>query len=328
MISCDMDNTIRVIHEMSNDVQSKIFDDLLNRISAGTEGNDWFVNRSSAIEILESDAKVVHHHHRPQFCNLIEGKNICTVHYDLNDTDRTTRIDKLIQVYEKMDHIICLNSNQSRTLTCYGVPESNISLIPHGYDEELFNDKFRKDVNEQYDLRYNANDKIVLGINSRNYLRGVKGENLLGWLANRLSTSKVRFLLMGRDRELTRRHLELMGFEVDCYKPGDDYSDLVDFYKQIDVLLVLSWFEGGPACVPEAIASNVPVVSRDVGMCSDLKGVVDVFEDEMKMFLYLSKIADDREVLREIRSKRECSYKEILTWENVRDLHTELYNRV
>ncbi|HFO9198405.1 TPA: glycosyltransferase, partial [Escherichia coli] len=58
------------------------------------------------------------------------------------------------------------------------------------------------------------------------------------------------------------------GFEVKCYErlPYYCYGDL---YKQLNFLLVTSLYEGGPANIPEAIASGTPIISTPVGMVND-----------------------------------------------------------
>jgi len=46
-------------------------------------------------------------------------------------------------------------------------------------------------------------------------------------------------------------------------------TDLPQFYESVDYVLVLSSNEGGPMCVPEAMAMGKPVIAPDVGWCWD-----------------------------------------------------------
>jgi glycosyltransferase involved in cell wall biosynthesis len=44
---------------------------------------------------------------------------------------------------------------------------------------------------------------------------------------------------------------------------------MAEFIRSIDALLILSQHEGGPASLPEALGSGVPVLCTPVGMCPD-----------------------------------------------------------
>jgi len=46
-------------------------------------------------------------------------------------------------------------------------------------------------------------------------------------------------------------------------------ADMPAFYRSVDYMLVLSDNEGGPMCVPEAMAMGKPVIAPDVGWCWD-----------------------------------------------------------
>ena len=46
-------------------------------------------------------------------------------------------------------------------------------------------------------------------------------------------------------------------------------TDMPAFYRMCDYIVVLSSNEGGPMCVPEAMAMGKPVIAPDVGWCWD-----------------------------------------------------------
>jgi glycosyltransferase involved in cell wall biosynthesis len=58
------------------------------------------------------------------------------------------------------------------------------------------------------------------------------------------------------------------GFEVEYYEnlPYHLYGAV---FAKMSALLILSEFEGGPASLPEALGSGLPVLARPVGMVSD-----------------------------------------------------------
>ncbi|MCP4177423.1 MAG: glycosyltransferase, partial [bacterium] len=47
------------------------------------------------------------------------------------------------------------------------------------------------------------------------------------------------------------------------------YKKFIKLYSRLSFLLILSQYEGGPASLPEAIASYTPVITTKVGMCID-----------------------------------------------------------
>lgn len=64
------------------------------------------------------------------------------------------------------------------------------------------------------------------------------------------------------------------GVEVTETKGELPLADLPAFFRSIDYLIVTSDLEGGPYCVPEAIASGKPVIAPDVGFCWDFRSVI------------------------------------------------------
>lgn len=87
-------------------------------------------------------------------------------------------------------------------------------------------------------------------------------------LVKRLSPEHFEFLLVGRERRIDAKYLRERGFFVRSYD-ALPYSTLCSAYASIDILLVTSKFEGGPACIPEAIATSTPIISSPVGMSLD-----------------------------------------------------------
>jgi glycosyltransferase involved in cell wall biosynthesis len=133
-------------------------------------------------------------------------------------------------------------------------------LIPHGVDRAVFPVPAAS--------RVWAGGLLRLGLVSRRYDRGVKGEDLLLALLDRLDSARVSFVLAGEGRWRDAETLRARGFAVDHYERLP-YRLMGRLYAGIDALLIPSRSEGGPACLPEALGIGVPVLCRPVGMCPD-----------------------------------------------------------
>jgi len=90
-----------------------------------------------------------------------------------------------------------------------------------------------------------AKEKIVLGINGRDYSECGNDRKRVGWI------DKIR---------------AIPGVEVTFTNGKLEWSELPEWYRGVDYVLVISDNEGGPMCVREAIAMGKPVIAPDVGL--------------------------------------------------------------
>lgn len=244
---------MKINHVMGNTVHSSIFDAFIGYFKK---------HAPSSVEHLVSPDPIegcdVYHHHRPHISKSIPKNSICTVHHDLKDQDAWLSLEQFIEAYRASDTVVCLNSEQERLLNNQYQIDSTV-VIPHGINTSVFNAKVEAN---------SICGKVTLGFFSRRYGRGVKGEFRLYEIAKRLPPEDFRFLLVGKDRLIDAKRLESMGFEVECYE-FLPYRLMPDAYAKIDALLILSNFEGGPACIPEAVFTQTPIFSTRVGMAID-----------------------------------------------------------
>jgi glycosyltransferase involved in cell wall biosynthesis len=184
----------------------------------------------------------------------------CTVHHDLNDTDLWHSRHHFIPRYTEAAAVVCLNETQKQILsTEEGLPIGKLFVVPHGYNDELLSLKAP---------RSGHGEKFTLGIASRRYGRRVKGEAYLHELIKRLDPSLIKFILVGQDRSLDAIGMRQLGFEVEVFERLP-YRVFQGFYGAIDCLLMCSGHEGGPASVPESLATGTPVLTSRVGMSID-----------------------------------------------------------
>ena len=112
-------------------------------------------------------------------------------------------------------------------LTYKLLPQNKSFILKHGVGEEFINQK----------------NKIKFGIVGREYGSGRKNFNIIQSLKT----------IPNSDFSITNGELSK--------------SQLVDFYKEIDYLLVTATNEGGPVPVLDALTIGVPVIAPNVGWC-------------------------------------------------------------
>lgn len=305
---------MKINHVMSSNVSSGIFNDIVGY---------FFKFKPNGVDIIVTEKPIddadVYHYHRPHLEKKLKSPSICTVHHDLTETDPWLDFDsKFERIYTESDLIICLNSNQVSYLSDRKIDHT--VLLPHGYNDEVF-----FGLEQSFSVR---NEKIHLGIISKRYGRKVKGEEYFYELCKRLDKTKFAFILVGAGRSEDAEFARKLGFEVIVheYLP---YNVFASLYKKIDVLLMLSLYEGGPANIPEAIASGTPIIGNNVGMTSDYiqHGVNGYFltADIDKDIHIFEELEDNLESIK-ISSKN--LRKTAMTWQNNIHQHVKIYREL
>lgn len=299
---------------ISDDKASKIFTDIFRR----------FID-SELVEVVISedprDGCDVYHYHRAQLADEIRRNSVITVHHDIDDTDRSIAIEKFLPRFRKARHIVCLNSLQVERLRDYGV--NNTLVIPHGFDQKILRKKTMRP-------RQNF-EKLTLGLISKRYGRRVKGEAYLFQLLDRLDPELVDFYLVGAGRLEDAVYMRSLGYDVTLHE-SIPYKLFQSVYEKIDILLMLSNFEGGPANIPEAVGTGTPVITTRVGMSADM------ITDNLNGVFITGDPAEDAEQIIKLASNTEGCFDKLRqgsientpspTWEGVVDQHLELYRNM
>lgn len=245
----------KINHVMSREAESGIFSSIFDYYRKYSP--NWIEHIESVRPIEGAD---VYHYHRPHLELALVKNSVCTVHHDLNDTDPWHSRHHFIPRYMEASAVVCLNETQKQILcTEEGVPIGKLFVVPHGYNHEFLSLKAP---------RSGHGEKFTLGIASRRYGRRVKGEAYLHELLKRLDSSLIKFILVGQDRSLDAIEMRQLGFEVMVFERLP-YRLFQGFYSAIDCLLMCSGYEGGPANVPESLATGTPVLTSRVGMSID-----------------------------------------------------------
>lgn len=237
---------------VSEDKSSRIFSDIFRR----------FIDSGQAV-ITISEAPIddadIYHYHRPQMEASLKPNSVVTVHHDLDDIDPFVRFDRFADRYREANTIVCLNSLQQKILSSRGY--NNTVIIPHGYDENLFAKRKL--------AAFPSERNVRIGLTSKRYPRRFKGEVLFYELLDRLPTDRFSFILIGEGRSKDALYMSNLGFDVECHEVMP-YRLFPSAYEKMDALLMSSTFEGGPANIPEAVASGTPVICTKVGMVPDM----------------------------------------------------------
>ena len=214
--------------------------------------------------------------------------------------------------------IFCLNHTQQQILNAKGINQTVV--LPHGVDTKLF-------IPEN---KVKGNKKVVIGLFSRFYKRKVKGEDYLLELAKHLDNQKFSFLLVGEGRQTTASLLSQLGFDIEFHEVLP-YRMFPRLYEKTDVLLVTSLFEGGPACVPEALAMNVPIISTKVGMSIDFiqEGINGFFiEGNIKKDIDSFHKLPDLKMNGTLASNRSWSVPKVKDWREINKKLFDHYSRI
>ncbi len=193
---------------------------------------------------------------RPHLASEFKFPYAVIAHHDFFDIDESLQFKNVQFIYSKADIVFCLNSNQKKFLEANGI--NNIHIVPHGYNEILLKVKKRSSK-----LKW-------IGFFSSHYIRGVKGEDYFISIIKILDSRKFGVILVGTGRMLLAKQIKELGYKVECYEQIF-YPMIKYLYARISVLVISSITEGGPASLPESIATSTPVfIKKNVGMSCDL----------------------------------------------------------
>lgn len=231
---------------MSTDSKSSIFDDFIKRLSLFDQ-----IEYRHFISIEPIDDCDIYHYHRPNKCDDIRENSVCTIHYDLLDLRQHPSINHTLDKLDSFKHLVFINKNEYER---WEFKYAKKHLINHGYDPLLL---LRK---EKYPC-----SKINIGVFSKYYKDGRKGNKYLEKVVSKLPKNKFNFFLIGADWE--KCSLNKFG-NVKILQP-DDYQALIRIYSIINIVFIFSPYEGGPASLPEAISAGCSVISSNCGMANE-----------------------------------------------------------
>ena len=285
---------------------SPIFSDLLDRFRAYDSS---MVSSSAPVD--NADLYV---YWRPHKVSEVKGPAIAWHHADLTQDCKAHSLQNIdVGLF---NHHICLNrTHQFEDLNYWGVPADKISVVHHSYDKRLLG------------VEKSKSDILRIAFLSNRYGRKVKGEDLLVKVFARLQSvaPSIEFIFVGKDRDIERDIALAHGFNA-RYLMFTNYEDYIRLYGEIDVLLVLSKCEGGPASLPEGCAANCFVLSTKCGMAPD----IGIGMDESEILATVNNIAvSGVDKFKEYLSTYKNPYiDKLTTWEQAIENHYQVYKKV
>lgn len=174
----------------------------------------------------------------------------------------------LIDACERADLIICMSFKGRSELMDYGVDPEKVWVTYSAADQFAFR-------------------KRLIGIIGYVQPNARKRESLILDLAWQYDMTPFEFVFVGQGWEDLVNKLRALGVTASTHDaPNDDI--LKNFYREIDMLLVTGYREGGPLPLLEAMASGVDVLSPHFGYAADLL-------DEAQLYDSLEDLADKLE---------------------------------
>lgn len=137
----------------------------------------------------------------------------------------------------------------------------------------------------------------------------IKGPDIFLKVIANLSrhTGNLFVLLTGPARGYVKEGLDKLGVPY-LHHYLNDYHDIVNYYHALDLYLITSRVEGGPAALLESWATGVPLVSSRVGMPADLiqsgkNGMLADVEDVENLTQYALMLLQDKELRQACRNQ-------------------------
>lgn len=187
------------------------------------------------------------------------------------------------RIPEIMNHIDCVDvwhtscEFTKNVMTSIGIPSEKIVVIPLGVNTDVY--KKNKIEKAKFRLKHRLDkDTVVIGSFQKDGVgwgRGltpklIKGPDIFCEVLSRLKKEyKLFIVLTGPARGYVIDQLEKMNVSY-IHNYLDNPDEVSKYYKVIDLYMVTSRVEGGPKSILEAMSSEVPLISTEVGMAPDI----------------------------------------------------------
>jgi len=163
--------------------------------------------------------------------------------------------EKVISGIQKLDGIFALTLDQMATIErLYNVPIEKIHLSGGGYDEEIF---YPASIKQD-----SGNPKLVYA-GKLSYAKGLLP--LLEAYEHLIQSHAVEFTIVGSGEGEEKDTLVRRGEELGVRFTGAvSQMELADIFRESDIFVLPSYYEGLPLVVMEALACGLMVVTTDI----------------------------------------------------------------
>jgi len=248
-----------------------------------------------------------------------------------NDTQRYIHNIEWWLTYESWRVIVNSENMRSEIEQIFQLPSDKINVIPNGIDSSKF-DKYKKDLEFRRQFAQDK-EKIIFFVGR---MVAQKGVHILIDAMPKIIRyyPDIKFVLVGTGPQLEEFRLRASQFAHKVIFTGHiGDEDLIRLYKCIDVAVFPSLYEPFGIVALEAMASEVPVVTSDVG---GLNNIIEHGVDGMKTYAgNPNSIADNvLEVLmnqdkaKNIIKKAKAKINKIYSWHYISEQTIAVYKEV
>jgi glycosyltransferase involved in cell wall biosynthesis len=201
-----------------------------------------------------------------------------------------------------LDAAICMSRGTMAELVSFGIDPARLTWINPAHDGAI------------------APRRIVIGITSRLYPDGRKGEHLLLQVAESIRLDAFTFVILGDGWDDVAALLRNSGAEVELGGETGGYAEILRRLPSFDYYLYLGWDEGSMGTL-DALAAGVRTIVTPQGFHLDLDGGITHA---------IRTAADLRQVFQGIASERQARVDSVkhLTWPEYARQHAEVWRAV
>lgn len=211
-------------------------------------------------------------------------------------------------ILSKSEKIICLSKDYKRFINKkYGIDKSKITVIPNGVSEDFFvnkNKPITKIPNLLFVGRLSIDKNVKTLIKAVSLLRNRVVLNIVG-------EGKMEKKLKNLVLEKGMKNIFLHG-----RKTG---KELINFYKNADIFLLASRFEGQPLTLLEAMASGNVIIASNIMGVREIIGNAGVLVDpptSENFAMAIDKLIKNRKLI-SILSKRGIKKAKLNNWDSI-----------
>jgi len=169
----------------------------------------------------------------------------------------------------RVDHVIAVCKSDAEKLLSLGLPHSKLSIIPNGFDDDLFKPIPKRLAREK--LRLPMNKKIILSVGT---LHQVKGHTYLIEAMHTLSKASNNIIAViigsGPLKMKLKEKIQKLGLKQRVLLVGwRPHNEIPIWMNASDIFILPSLNEGAPTVIPEAMACRKPVIGTKVGGIPD-----------------------------------------------------------
>ena len=191
------------------------------------------------------------------FYNICPDKIVCTVHHWVKFT-------KMYSDAITLSKYIVTGANEWREKILDKHPDATVYLVHSGFDDSF----------SSFDKCYTNNNRLTIGFfakNTSNEFDRKGTRHLLEIISLLIEKNLIQFYSFIITGEGWHDHVERirkLGVNI-TYRPNLSPEEMPSMYRMLDIYLILSDIEGGPATLAESLISGVIPLTTRVGAALD-----------------------------------------------------------